>query len=448
MREENLKQKIREGRPFLCILVLVAVWHIMMNPGTGDDEYYSNALHTMALFDLLKTRYMTWSSRVIIELVLFGIINHVIVWKILDTLIFTSISYMMSRILDCDEKGKWFCCFLLIMYPFNDMESAGWITTTVNYMWPLWCTFFLGILLKKVVKGENIRWYETVLACAAIIFASNQEQCAAMILTLFVIIIAYKLRKGEWKQPFLYLGLILNLLSFAFIIMCPGNAERSFQEASNRMPEFFEFSAVDKIYLGLLNTERVFIAIPNRLMIVVAVVFVFLIVKKTGKFFDIMVAMIPNGIILGYSVLSDTYYYYRKIFFVPEQVTRYDAKSLVTYVPIMFLGFMIAGILYTLYRLLGEKMEQYLFIVVILTAGFATAVVMGFSPTIYASAGRVFIYLYFAFIFACAYCYKKASYTKQETTAEHKVWMIAAVAWAMANFGYVGYCCLTSNLLR
>ena len=114
----------------------------------------------------------------------------------------------------------------------------------------------------------------------------------------------------------------------------------------------------------------------------------------------------------------------------------------------MFLGFMITSILYTLYRLLGEKMEQYLFIAVILAAGFATAVVMGFSPTIYASAGRVFIYLYFAFIFACAYCYKKASYTKQETTAEHKVWMIAAVAWAMANFGYVGYCCLTSNLLR
>lgn len=37
-----------------------------------------------------------------------------------------------------------------------------------------------------------------------------------------------------------------------------------------------------------------------------------------------------------------------------------------------------------------------------LAGGFATGVVMGFSPTIYASADRPYLYLYFVLIYVCA----------------------------------------------
>ena len=43
----------------------------------------------------------------------------------------------------------WCAAAAVLLYPFHDMGTAGWITTTVNYFWPVWGMFFVGFLLKK-----------------------------------------------------------------------------------------------------------------------------------------------------------------------------------------------------------------------------------------------------------------------------------------------------------
>lgn len=432
----NRKQRIREALPFICFFVLVGIWHILVNVMTRDDEYFSVAIKATntTFFDFLKLRYQTWSSRVIIEAVLLWIVHHEVLWRILDTLIFTSIPYLMSRILDCDEKGRWFCCFMTFLYPINSMGEAGWITTTVNYLWPLGCVFYLGFLLKKLVKEEKIRAYEYFTAAVAIIFGSDQEQCAAIIFTLFVLIIAYKLYKKDFKQPFLYLEFFLHLLTFGFILRCPGNANRSAMEAANRMPKFSEFSIGKKIYLGLLSTVRELIAIPNRLIIVVMIILVLLMIRKTSKLLPLLVSMIPLGIVMGYSLLLDVFPDFGAIFFVPKQTVKYALKNAI---PIGFLFLIIISISYSLYQLLGENIQQYLLILGILGAGLATALVLGFSPTVYASGTRVFLYFQFTLIFTCLFCWEKVSCRKQEISGEDKVWILIGFAWTLAQFAYV-----------
>lgn len=78
-----------------------------------------------------------------------------------------------------------------------------------------------------------------------------------------------------------------------------------------------------------------------------------------------------------------------------------------TWLPILFLVVTVAGMLYGLFCLLREQLEIYIDTVLLLGVGLASGIVMGFSPTIYASADRPYIYLYFILIFVCLFLLKR-----------------------------------------
>ena len=63
--------------------------------------------------------------------------------------------------------------------------------------------------------------------------------------------------------------------------------------------------------------------------------------------------------------------------------------------------------LYGLFCLLRQQLEIYIDTVLLLGVGLASGIVMGFSPTIYASADRPYIYLYFILIFVCLFLLKR-----------------------------------------
>ena len=205
------------------------------------------------------------------------------------------------------------------------------------------------------------------------------------------------------------------------------------------MPEFSEFSIGKKIYLGLLNTARGIIVIPNRLLVVVVIIIVLLMLRKTSKLFPLLVSIIPLGVVMGYTILIDVFSDFGIIFFVPEETTKYVLRYMI---PIGFLVLIVISMSYSLYVLLGENIEQYLLILGILGAGLATAVVLGFSPTVYESGTRVFLYFQFALIFACLYCWKRVPARKQEISGADKVWIMIGLAWTMAQFVYVCRCFL------
>ncbi len=54
-----------------------------------------------------------------------------------------------------------------------------------------------------------------------------------------------------------------------------------------------------------------------------------------------------------------------------------------------------------------EKLETYFYTIAILGVGLASGIIMGFSPTIYASADRPYIYLYFILMAVCLFCIRQ-----------------------------------------
>ena len=124
--------------------------------------------------------------------------------------------------------------------------------------------------------------------------------------------------------------------------------------------------------------------------------------RKTGDYRKTLLAGIPALLLFGQAVVRVSHPSLKKVFVRPEQTTHWDWHALVTYMPLVFLVLSVWGILYALWQLADGVWKHYLWTAFLLAGGFAMGVVMGFSPTIYASANRPYLYLYFVLIYVCA----------------------------------------------
>ena len=125
-------------------------------------------------------------------------------WKILDIIVFTLIPVLLYRLLflnpekylymECNinkTAGKWLVCAFMLLYPFSDMVSAGWIATTVNYLWPLLGLLYIALLLQKLAQNKFLHWYEGAAGVICCIFCSSQEQVAAILLVMLFLALLY-----------------------------------------------------------------------------------------------------------------------------------------------------------------------------------------------------------------------------------------------------------------
>lgn len=401
-KRTNQKERFWDILPFLIAGLVSVLWHLTLTVSLGDDLiYFGTLLDGRSIWEILVHRYQTWSSRLAIELILIPLVHHTFLWRILDTIIYASIPVLLSKLLDADRRMRWCITGFVLLYPFSDMVSAGWISTTTNYLWPLWCILFLGTLLRKTVIAQRLKWYEIVGGILTCIYAASQEQVAVILLLLFLITISYQWRRKCYKLPLIYTMCGIDLLSLAAILLCPGNAIRKMQEIEGRMPEFADFTFWDKLYMGLVNVERIFIANLNNIFFLVTAVLAILVYIKTKNYRKTLLSALPVFLLLGQSVIRVSHVRFENIFVIPEQGTAWNWLRPETYLPLLFLFLCIAGILYALFQLLSDRLETYIYTVLLLGCGLASGVIMGFSPTIYASADRPYIYLYFILIFVC-----------------------------------------------
>lgn len=282
------------------------------------------------------------------------------------------------------------------------MASAGWIATTTNYLWPLWGVLVIGMVLKQLRCGRKVPVWEAAAAFLACAYAGSQEQAAVLLLLLLGMEVLHYISEKRMKQPLLYALCGIDIISLIYIFSCPGNAIRSAQEMAGRMPEFADFTFAEKLYMGLANVERIFIAELDPVYCVVAAVLVLLVYRKTGDYRKTLLAGIPALLLFGQAVVRVSHPSLKKVFVRPEQTTHWDWHALVTYMPLVFLVLSVWGILYALWQLADGVWKHYLWTAFLLAGGFAMGVVMGFSPTIYASANRPYLYLYFVLIYVCA----------------------------------------------
>ncbi len=423
------KKRMSAYSPYLLLLGVMILYHFFASVTFGDDAvYFSKVLDQQSLGHFLSLRYNTWSSRIFIEGVLVYIAKwDPVIWKVLDVLFVMLAAWSIRRITDItnDVFENTLVAGLILLYPFVQMSSAGWIATTMNYLWPLSLLLYSFSVIKKAICGQKFAWYEGVLSCAALLFGANQEQ--AMVIACCAIAgigIYFVLKKTCHWLYFAYLG--ITVLNLGLMVFCPGNAERVAMETEKWLPAFAQATLWDKIYLGVTDTINLLSKRPNYMLILFLLLLCYFVIRKSKNVFVWLVALYPVAYVGICTYLRPSLYAvwggFEKIFGpAPASVSSFKQC-----IPLILQIVFIAAILYCLYELFGFK-YHFLMTAGVLGVGFVTRMAMGFSPTLYASDMRTFLFFDFAIIFACIWMVCKSDAVMKNKFFKSGVYLYLAV---------------------
>lgn len=421
--------------PYILYAVLMIVLHIYITTDFGDDVYFRTVLDKYELFDYLIHRYNTWSSRMLIEISMITFSRVVTLWKILDVAVMVWIAIAFSLMFNTDKKLSvdWYIILMLLSFPFATMNTAGWIATTVNYTW---CVAF-GLLafmpLRNAIMGKRTPWYLYIAALLAHAYASCQEQMCAVMIAICAAVGGYIFWKTK-KIP--YFALVQTLISIGmllFILTCPGNDSRVEKEIVQWFPEFANYSFLHKIELGYSRAMYEFIMKQNAVFMLFSATLMIAVVVYNKNVALRIISAIPFVVSLfmgPFAVITKT------CFPVLEKLRNSLTEAgsgLVlsapgTWVPILFVTAVAACVLISVYAVFKNSAFT-LFCAYILAVGLATAWVMGFSPTVWASQGRTFTYMYMTFAAVGILLFKEI----QKSSIDHGTKAIGSIYCAVQS---------------
>ena len=178
--------KLRQGlrnplTPFVVFGLLTLVWHLGLVIVDADEIFYGSILGQQSLVKFLIEHYQTWSSRTVIE-TLFCVFSTLPrwVWRLADSAVVLGLALALGRLLRGqnapDNRENWLLAFLLWLYPWWYLSTAGWVVTTLNYLWPL-AGLCLGFL---ALDGWGGRW-GIAAAILGMVCAVNMEQTLTLL---------------------------------------------------------------------------------------------------------------------------------------------------------------------------------------------------------------------------------------------------------------------------
>ncbi len=431
MKKENLPYRKRFGASpkassisYIWTMILVGIViflsHRVAEPGYRDDAIFATVLDHVDLVEFLTDRYLTWSSRILTDGVMV-ILAHAPfgLWMILDTLVILLLIASVRTLLGMPKSaGSVLITTLLFAFvPFGTLSTAGYIATSVNYLWPLAFGTYAMIPLRRLLYREKIHAPEYLAYFFAAIYAANMELAAALLLGFYflgIIAVIYRNRNGRRPdirhlkdfldrsdvQNLCMVIMVIALLSVLFHLSCPGNAERYAQEVTTWYPEYATFGFAKKLELGLLTTLPFYVtgtyqqmifpvltgllmlrgfsekrALPVRLMATLTFVGSLLVgfplrylvgeglIWHHSQYYDLLANIYPSG--------------HEYCLYAPRQVGLEVALYL------LLILWMLAEIILILGRT-GEAVA----VVISFGGALAAHLIMGFSPTVYLSGSR------------------------------------------------------------
>jgi len=389
--------------PLWIFGVIQLVYHIFMKEPEQSDAmwFFRNQLDAYTLKDYMVMRYHTWSSRFLIEGVLVYVSRNITLWKILDYFFWVFLAWSFCWLFP-EEKRRVSCAMtagFLLLYPIWDLQTAGWIATSVNYTWALALGVFSLHGVARICYGKKTPLWLGALYVLAALFGANMEQMCAVILAVNLLAILYFIyRKMKWKDYWHVLACFLvSLAEILFIFTCPGNALRESKEIANWMPSYASFDFLDKLCLGFMDTMKHLIASNNLFFLLFAGVLAVLVFLKSEKLEYRFLALVPVVVNIVFVFFGGMLQEYLPEFWQLLQENAYVNESNYqmgsSYV-IMLVYLIVLGCVLVSMVVVCENWIELLAQCFILVLGLATRVIIGFTPTIYVSQERTFLFFY------------------------------------------------------
>lgn len=297
--------------PFIVLFLVMLVATLFKSTTSGDDntfaifitgEYDSNIT---SIFKYWPWRYNSWSSRLIIETVLIFFAKDLpVLWKFVDSFMYVVLAYSLSKLFVKDNKKilNWIIVLLIFCIPFGIFSTAGWMATSLNYLWTVSLGLYALIPIRKTLDSEKIKKYEYVLFILAAIYACNFEQVGLCIAAVYFIFNIFFIINKNVKKINIVM-LIIAILSLVFILVCPGNKVRVKCDTEMYYPDFANFSIFEKLEIGLVTTMQYYMFNFNIIYFLFTLLLVIKVFKNKKNIFCKALAIYPflMGVIFNFS---------------------------------------------------------------------------------------------------------------------------------------------------
>ena len=408
--KEKFKKFLENGRGvILALFILELALTVFVTPNKFDDKTFIDNIASNSIISYVGPRYFWWTSRTIIEFTLCLVLKtSKYLWILLEALMVTLAGYSISKLFIKDNKkeNNIMLLFMILVYPLDVMNSAGWAATTTNYMWPLALGLFSLIPIRKIWDGEKIKFWQYPLYTLALLYACNQEQTCAIIVCLYILFTVITTIRDKKLHPYLLIQTLFTIASLIFILTCPGNYERQASEISENFKDIGMLSTLDKLGLGFTaNFSEIFTKGDLVFLMFTGLIYVYIMTNYKDKLYRVVAAIPFLSILVSHYFrrLTEKFFPFINLFFdefgtKDVKLTAANCNNLFNVLPIVFsLGITICIVLSLL--LIFKKLKNNVALLIFL-AGLASRVMMGFSPTVFVSGERTRIYFDFAMIIA------------------------------------------------
>lgn len=403
--------------PFLIFLIILLCYHWKLAVVTADYPTFQTIVSKHPLLSLTKNgflsyRYATWSSRSLIEFnvgVLVSVPTEI--WRILDSVIFAAITVLLSKLLANNNESPFFynclaCLFVgLFILTFSKiLESAGWLATTTNYIWPICFILIHFYLLKEFIfKNKDISKFKRTIIYLILIItlleAISSEQLLVMVGGAYLFTIVYCLYKKIEIPKLIYLFIIIILFNFIYDFCCPGNINRVKVVTKLGFPDYANFNIINKLDVEI-NYFLSWILMAKDLFSVIFLallgVYTYLISNKKKI---TIITLIPCLAVLFFASLR--FANFTTVYSYFDLTNLKHGLLSLGFIRMLSCGVMYLIItlipLYSIYLIYKDNKKLGYFIFVLLILGFGSVIISGFTPSL-TSDGRIYLNYLFVMI--------------------------------------------------
>lgn len=386
----------KEKTLFFYFFIISLFIHLFLPLNWADDKlFFEKAAQT----DLLS--FISGSARPLTDSMTYIFARCPLLWRILNPLLLTLFAKTLSVLLPAEniEKNKLalFLC-IAVVFPAMIVVDAGFIATTVNYLWPFTFGLISLVPLKKLFNGSKLHVYEYLVSIPLLLYAVNMQQTSVLLFAVFLtsVICLYSKRNYSFYP---LTGLLISGAGsvFMFAINTVGDNNRMVREAARYFPDFVQLNIFEKAELGFSSTFYC-MTMEIRFAFFAFAAFTLYIMIKTlknkDKFLFKLSSAFPFIFTIVFSTLSLTPVRESAFWaFFSGGMKHYRmTKAAYSFEIIPDLLFILVAVcvIISLYRLLNIK--RFVTALVILASVLASRMIMGFSPTVWASGYRTFLF--------------------------------------------------------
>jgi hypothetical protein len=282
----------------------------------------------------------------------------------------------------------------ILVFQFS-VFGGGPMPVLINYLWPT-AALVYGLTL---LTDKNLRIWQNVLRIIAVFYATNHEQFSIVAILIIggylVYCIWQKIRINYWVVG----ALLLAILQLSLLLLSPLEHGRVAIETAAYFPSFSDLSLMRKIDIGFIDTmQHLFVSPFLVIMLMLAVVLVLAIRKKkmiAGAIsaFQLAIVLFPQDFEVTQKVNELLKSWHMRDWGQIIQnngITGTSIHDVGSMLPDVYLVGMSLLFLVAIWQVLDSRKERVI-ISYILLVGFASRMIMSFSPTIFASGNRTFV---------------------------------------------------------